>query len=151
MVVIHMKLIKENKIHFHHDVFTDNRSTILFSKINSKLFFFFFRLVNSTRESARRSIVPANPLLNRRIPSFLRVYSQASSSNDILLQWQLFSLSELESFDAMMTKLYKDENLTRVQSYENYRALLVSTLASKTSSTNENFDDDNDVITTTAL
>ncbi len=97
------------------------------------------------RESVKQAIVPANPVLKRRIPSFLRVYSQASSSNDILLQWHLFSLSELESYDAMMKKLYKDENLTRVQIYENYRALLSSKLASKIS------DDDDNGITTTAL
>jgi hypothetical protein len=116
-------------------------------------FLFFLSLFESHRESARRSIVPANPLLNRRIPSFLRVYSQASSSNDILLQWHLFSLSELESFDAMMTRLYKDENLSRIKFYEYYRALLYSTKASKTSSNkvNLNDDDDDNSITTTAL
>jgi hypothetical protein len=53
----------------------------------------------------------------------------------------------------MMKKLYKDENLVRVQIYENYRALLLSTLASKTSvNKNKNHDDDDDNgITTTAL
>jgi len=45
----------------------------------------------------------------------------------------------------MMKKLYKDENLTRVQIYENYRALLSSKLASKIS------DNDDNGITTTAL
>jgi hypothetical protein len=102
--------------------------------------------LKNTRESAKKAIVPANPLLKQQIPSFLRVYSQASSSNDILLQWHLFSLSELESFDGMMKKLYKDENLVRVQIYENYRALL----SSKLTSINLNDDDDNG-ITTTAL
>ena len=55
----------------------------------------------------------------------------------------------------MMTKLYKDENLVRVQSYEIYRAALASTLAFKTSSMNATLnnddDDDDDAITTTAL
>jgi hypothetical protein len=53
----------------------------------------------------------------------------------------------------MMKKLYKDENLLRVQRYENYRALLYSTLASKTSinKNNNNDDDDDNGITTTAL
>lgn len=105
-------------------------------------------LIANTRESAKKPIVPANPLLKRRIPSFLRVYSQASSSNDILLQWHLFSSSDLESFDGMMKKLYKDENLTRVQMYENYRALLLSTLGSRKTS---RIDDDDNGITTTAL
>jgi hypothetical protein len=138
-----------NKIYFHNDVFKDNQSR--YFELNSFSISLCFSLPENYRDLAKKPIVPANPVLKQRIPSFLRVYAQAAASNDILLQWHLFGLSELGSFDRMMTKLYKDENLTRVQSYENYRALLVSTLASKTSSTNENFDDDNDVITTTAL
>jgi hypothetical protein len=81
----------------------------------------------------KKTIVSTNPLLKRRIPSFLRVYSQASSSNDILLQWHLFNLSELESFSTMITRLYKNENLARVQLYETYRSALLSALASKIS------------------
>jgi len=81
----------------------------------------------------KKTIVSTNPLLKRRIPSFLRVYSQASSSNDILLQWHLFNLSELESFSTMITRLYKNENLARVQLYETYRSALLSALTSKIS------------------
>jgi hypothetical protein len=44
-----------------------------------------------------------------------------------------------------MTRLYKNENLARVQLYEIYRTALLSTLASKISS---NTDDENDAITT---
>ncbi len=106
---------------------------------------FIFSFIEKNRESAKKALIPANPLLKRRIPSFLRVYSQASSSNDILLQWHLFNLSELESFVTMMTRLYKNENLARVQLYEIYRSALNSALASKTSS---NTDDENDAITT---
>ena len=102
-------------------------------------------MLDKTRESAKKALVPANPLLKRRIPSFLRVYSQASSSNDTLLQWQLFNLSELESFNSMMTRLYKNENLARVQLYEIYRTALHSILASKTSA---NTDDEIDAIAT---
>ncbi|CAF3709577.1 unnamed protein product [Rotaria sordida] len=108
----------------------------------------------NNRESAKKPIVPPNPLLKRPIPSFLHVYSQASSSNDILLQWHLFSLSELESFDAMMTKLYRDENFIRVQYYENYRGLLTSILESKKSLNKVRIndkDDDGNTIATTAL
>ncbi|CAF4184504.1 unnamed protein product [Rotaria sp. Silwood2] len=110
-------------------------------------------LTVNNRESAKKPIVPPNPLLRRPIPSFLHVYSKASSSNDILLQWHLFSLSELESFDSMMTKLYRDENFVRVQFYENYRALLTSILESKKSlnKVNDDDDDDDNAITTTAL
>ena len=54
----------------------------------------------------------------------------------------------------MMKKLYKDENLTRVQIYENYRALLSSALTSKTSAhpkTDDEDEYDDNGITTTAL
>jgi hypothetical protein len=44
----------------------------------------------------------------------------------------------------MMTRLYKNENLARVQLYEIYRAALLSTLASKRSS---NINDQNHAIT----
>lgn len=141
-----MKSINKNKHPFPKDIFHDNQSKI-FQNIQPT-FFVSFSHIENNRESARKAIVPANPLLKRRIPSFLRVYSQASSSNDILLQWHLFSQSELESFDAMMKKLYKDENLVRVQLYENYRALLSSALTSKISVKD---DDDDNGITTTAL
>ena len=90
-------------------------------------------------------MVPANPHLKRRIPSFLRVYSQAPSSNDILLHWHLFNLPELESFNSMMTRLYKNENLARVQRYEIYRSALHSALALKISSTT---DEENDGMNT---
>lgn len=103
-------------------------------------------LMDKNSEFVKKTIVPANPLLKRRIPSFLRVYSQAPSSNDILLQWHLFNISELESFNAMMSRLYKNENLARVQLYEIYRSALTSALASKTSSLHT--DDGNDAITT---
>ncbi|CAF1950524.1 unnamed protein product [Rotaria magnacalcarata] len=109
----------------------------------------------SNRESAKQPIVPPNPLLKRPIPSFLQVYSQATASKDIILQWNLFSLSELESFDAMMTKLYRDENFVRVQLFENYRALLTLILESKKRydriHSDEDKDEDDSVITTTAL
>lgn len=48
-----------------------------------------------------------------------------------------------------MKKLYKDENLIRVQMYENYRALLLSTLQSKVAA--KSFVEDDNGITTTAL
>lgn len=75
--------------------------------------------------------MPPQPALKRRIPAFLRVYSKASSSHDVLLQWNLFDLSELESFSIMMTRLYKNENLARVQLYEVYRSSLLNILQSK--------------------
>ncbi|CAF0994333.1 unnamed protein product [Adineta ricciae] len=110
------------------------------------------------RELTRTPIVPPNPILSRRIPSFLKTYCQEPlSPYDIPPQWHLCSLYELQTYERMMTKLYKDENLSRVKSYETYRALLASVLAMKTSSNQSkkhsverhNYDSDN--ITTTAL
>ncbi|CAF0801929.1 unnamed protein product [Adineta ricciae] len=110
------------------------------------------------RELIKTPIVPPNPILARRIPSFLKTYCQGSlSPNYIPPQWHLCSLYKLQSYEGMMTKLYKDENLSRVKLYETYRALLASVLAMKTSSNQSkkhsverhNYDSDN--ITTTAL
>lgn len=81
---------------------------------------------------AKKAAGPGNALLKERIPPFLRVYSQASPSTDGLLQWHLFNLPELDSLCAMMTRLYKNENLARVQLYEIYRSALLSALAAKT-------------------
>ena len=85
----------------------------------------------SQRSFFRRNLVPASPGLKRRIPTFLRVYSQASPSTDLLLQWDLFNIPELETLDMMMGRLYKNENLARVQFYESYRTFLLNFLASK--------------------
>jgi hypothetical protein len=105
-----------------------------------------------SRSSTVNTIVSASPLLNRSMSSFLHVYSQAASSHDVLLHWSLFSSSELESFDVMLTRLYKDENLSRVQSYENYRMALSALLTTaRTSSAKDETDDDDNLITTTAL
>ncbi|UJR16293.1 hypothetical protein I4U23_003199 [Adineta vaga] len=116
---------------------------------------FLQKRIQRNRELVKTPIVPPNPILSRRIPSFLVTYSQtASLPNDILPQWHLCSLYELESYNAMMTKLYKDENLTRVKLYETYRALLTSVLALKilTNQMKKNRDNKNDDnITTTAL
>ncbi|CAF1357154.1 unnamed protein product [Didymodactylos carnosus] len=87
--------------------------------------------LSSVHSLPPRTIVPANPLHARPIPTFLRVYSQAPSLNDILIQWTLFSLNELESFHGMMTKLFKDENLARVQLYETFRSALAIELEQK--------------------
>ncbi|CAM4739678.1 unnamed protein product [Rotaria magnacalcarata] len=94
--------------------------------------------IRRSRESTKDALVPANSSLKQRVPSFLRVYSQASSSNDTLLQWDLFNFSELETFHTMMSRLYKNENLAQVQLYEIYRSVLLSVLASKKSLSNDN-------------
>nr|CAD7412808.1 unnamed protein product [Timema poppensis] len=54
-------------------------------------------------------LVPANPYLNEEIPLWLTVYSRASQELDHKLRWELFRLPELDCFNAMLTRLYKQD------------------------------------------
>ena len=54
-------------------------------------------------------LVPANPYLHEEIPIWLRVYFKASPSLDHHLKWDLFTLPELEGFEAMLNRLLRDE------------------------------------------
>ncbi|KAH8381790.1 hypothetical protein KR009_000202 [Drosophila setifemur] len=67
------------------------------------------------------ALVPANPYLMEEIPKWLAVYSEADSSKDHLLQFNMFSLPELEGFDSMLVRLFKQELGTIVGFYERYR------------------------------
>ncbi|XP_043272961.1 scaffold protein salvador isoform X3 [Venturia canescens] len=70
-------------------------------------------------------LVPANPYLNEEIPHWLYVYSRASISLDRKLRWELFRLPELDCFNAMLTRLYKQELEEVVMRYEEYRSALL--------------------------
>ncbi|KAJ8881602.1 hypothetical protein PR048_018088 [Dryococelus australis] len=67
-------------------------------------------------------LVPANPFLTEEIPIWLTVYSRASQDIDHKLKWELFRLPELDCFNAMLTRLYKQELEEIVMRYEAYRA-----------------------------
>lgn len=69
-------------------------------------------------------LVPANPYLNEVIPHWLTVYSRASQDLDHKLRWEMFRLPELDCFNAMLTRLYKQELEEIVMRYEAYRASL---------------------------
>ncbi|XP_039490257.1 scaffold protein salvador isoform X2 [Drosophila santomea] len=71
------------------------------------------------------ALVPANPYLLEEIPKWLAVYSEADSSKDHLLQFNMFSLPELEGFDSMLVRLFKQELGTIVGFYERYRRALI--------------------------
>ena len=43
------------------------------------------------------------------IPIWLRVYFKACPTLDHHLKWELFCLPELEHFEAMLTRLFRDE------------------------------------------
>lgn len=68
--------------------------------------------------------VPANPYLTEEIPRWLLIYSRASLEFDGQLKWELFRLPELECFQAMLNRLYRQELEELVLSYEAYRTCL---------------------------
>jgi len=66
-------------------------------------------------------LVPANPYLHEAIPEWLKVYFKASAYLDHKLKWDLFRLPELECFDTMLNKLFRDELIELVKRYEGVR------------------------------
>ena len=69
-------------------------------------------------------LVPPNPYLHEEIPIWLRVYFKASPTLDHKLKWDLFRLPELECFDAMLTRLFRDELEELVMRYEGIRCAI---------------------------
>jgi len=69
----------------------------------------------------QNALVPANPYLHEEIPIWLRVYFKASPTLDHRLKWDLFRLPELECFDAMLNRLFRDEIEELVMRYEGIR------------------------------
>jgi len=63
-------------------------------------------------------LVPANPYLHEEIPEWLRVYFKASPALDHKLKWDLFRLPELECFNAMLLRLFREECQHVVERYE---------------------------------
>jgi len=60
-------------------------------------------------------------LLFPEIPNWLGVYSRASQDLDHKLKWEMFRLPELDCFNVMLTRLYKQELEEIVMRYEAYR------------------------------
>ena len=76
----------------------------------------------------QQSLMPASPYLHAEIPLWLRVYSQADPKHDHKLQWHLFRLNEMDCYQAMLNKLFKQELHSVVMSYEMYRIALMREL-----------------------
>lgn len=55
------------------------------------------------------------------IPMWLSVYSQAAQTLDHKLRWEMFRLPELDCYNAMLTRIYKQELEEIVMRYEFYR------------------------------
>ncbi|XP_064484109.1 scaffold protein salvador-like isoform X2 [Ornithodoros turicata] len=63
-------------------------------------------------------LVPANPYLTEEIPRWLVIYSKAPAELDHKLKWHLFRLPELECFQAILNRLYRQELEEIVMGYE---------------------------------
>jgi scaffold protein salvador len=79
-------------------------------------------------------LVPANPYLHEEIPIWLRVYFKASPTLDHKLKWELFRLPELDCFDAMLNRLFRDELEELVMRYERIRIAISQELEYRNSS-----------------
>lgn len=84
--------------------------------------------LNSSHSEFRQQnvLVPANPYLSTVIPDWLCVYYKASHEHDHKLKWDLFPLPELDSYDCMLTRLFKLELEEIVMRYERERAAIVN-------------------------
>lgn len=69
-------------------------------------------------------LVPANPYLYEEIPYWLQFYSRAAPEHDHKLRWELFRLPELDCYDNVLKRLYKQELETIVMNYEAYRSAM---------------------------
>lgn len=70
-------------------------------------------------------LVPANPYLLEEIPHWLDVYFKTGTEVDHKLHWDMFRLNDLECYNAMLTRLYKQELQNIVMRYESYRSALL--------------------------
>ncbi|XP_031618437.1 scaffold protein salvador [Contarinia nasturtii] len=77
-----------------------------------------------TQFTPHSALVPANPYLLEEIPAWLLIYVDADPATDHKLKWDMFKLSELECFDSMMFRMFKQEMEMLISRYEAYRQLL---------------------------
>lgn len=77
-------------------------------------------------------LVPANPYLYEEIPYWLHVYSKAAPEYDHKLRWELFRLPELDCYDNVLKRLYKQELETIVMNYEAYRSAVAREIERRT-------------------
>ena len=80
------------------------------------------------------SLIPGLPYMHEEIPYWLTVYSQASHALDYKLQWHLFRLPDLDCYQAMLNRLFKQELHGVVMSYEMYRMSLLKEIERRSSS-----------------
>uniref|UniRef100_A0A183C378 WW domain-containing protein n=1 Tax=Globodera pallida TaxID=36090 RepID=A0A183C378_GLOPA len=59
-----------------------------------------------------------NLINNEDVPEWLKLYSQAPFNSDHLLNFNLFKLNQLEAYDRMIMRLYKQEVINTVVKYD---------------------------------
>ena len=83
-------------------------------------------LIQAKSGECHSIIVPPNPYLKQEIPHFIKVYSLAPSNLDNLLDWNMFSLPQLEYFLGMLNRLWRDDLEEIVSRFESHRMTLQS-------------------------
>ncbi|XGW25947.1 hypothetical protein V3C99_006951 [Haemonchus contortus] len=73
---------------------------------------------------AESAVEHLNIIHHEEVPEWLLMYSQADTSLDHLLEWDLFNTMQLEHYEEMMLKLYKQEVIDTVRRYERMRTVL---------------------------
>ncbi|KAI1710858.1 WW domain-containing protein [Ditylenchus destructor] len=72
-----------------------------------------------------------NIIDNTGVPEWITMYSEAPFESDHLLDWKLFQLPQLEEFDHMLLKLYKQDAINTVIRYERPRREINHELAQR--------------------
>uniref|UniRef100_A0A915D8K0 WW domain-containing protein n=1 Tax=Ditylenchus dipsaci TaxID=166011 RepID=A0A915D8K0_9BILA len=75
-----------------------------------------------------------NIIENTAVPEWIRMYSEAPFEADHLLNWKMFKVPQLEHFDEMLMKLYKQDAINTVIKYERPRREINQELARRISS-----------------
>ncbi|WKY08738.1 hypothetical protein Q1695_007897 [Nippostrongylus brasiliensis] len=73
---------------------------------------------------AESAVEHLNIIHHEEVPEWLMMYSQTDTSLDHLLEWDLFNTMQLEQYEEMMLKLYKQEVIDTVRRYERMRTVL---------------------------
>lgn len=60
-------------------------------------------------------------IISEEIPVWLQMYSEAPRDTDHLLNFNLFKLHQLEAYDEMLLKLFKQDAINTVIKYEKPR------------------------------
>lgn len=68
---------------------------------------------------------PPQMLVNpNNFPDWLVVYYHSSTAHDHMIKWHKFKISQLQEYDAMLVRIYKQHLERRYSMYEKYRAAL---------------------------